>query len=140
MNNVVLSPRPSTPEMGVKYVPGDQGARPWGKWEVIAVGPQYTLKVIEVRAGQRLSLQYHEFRSEHWTIVEGLAEVEIDGAHQKATVGDHLFIPVRARHRIRNPGHSPLTFIEVQLGECLDEDDIVRLGDDYGRAVAEIRK
>jgi mannose-6-phosphate isomerase len=122
------------PHVGVKYLPGEQGRRPWGSWEVVAVGPRFTLKKIELAAGERLSLQYHEFRSEHWTIVEGLAEVEIDGKVRTAEAGDHLFIPIRACHRIKNAGRSLLTFIEVQMGDLLDEGDIVRLGDDYGRA------
>jgi len=133
MNQAVLSPVPTRGNV-VRYAPGERDQRPWGTWEVLAVGSGYTLKRIEVFAGQRLSLQYHEFRSEHWTIVEGRAEVEIDGRVRRVEAGDHVFIPLRAAHRIRNVGPGRLTFIEVQTGEVLDEDDIVRLVDDYGRA------
>ncbi|HVB88955.1 MAG TPA: phosphomannose isomerase type II C-terminal cupin domain [Beijerinckiaceae bacterium] len=133
MNQAVLSPVPARGNI-VRYAPGERDQRPWGTWEVLAVGPSYTLKRIEVFAGQRLSLQYHEFRSEHWTIVEGCAEVEVDGRLRRVEAGDHVFIPLRATHRIRNVGAGRLTFVEVQTGEVLDEDDIVRLVDDYGRA------
>jgi mannose-6-phosphate isomerase-like protein (cupin superfamily) len=117
----------------VRYNPGERDQRPWGTWEVLAVGLGYTLKRIVVVAGQRLSLQYHEFRQEHWTIVEGIAEIEIGDRKIIAKAGDHVFIPLRAAHRIMNIGSSPLIFIEVQMGEVLDENDIVRLVDDYGR-------
>lgn len=78
------------------------------------IGANYTLKRIEVRAGKRLSLQYHEFRAEHWTIVAGRGEVEIDGRTRMVEAGDHVFIPLRAPHRIKNVGYGKLTFIEVQ--------------------------
>lgn len=133
MNQAVRSSAPSYANV-VRYTPGERDERPWGTWEVVATGSNYTLKRIVVRAGQRLSLQYHEFRTEHWTIVEGQAEVEIDGRTRLAHAGDHVFIPLRAPHRVRNIGKTPLTFIEVQTGELLDEADIVRLTDDYGRA------
>jgi mannose-6-phosphate isomerase len=133
MNELVRNQAPNR-LVGSRYEPGERDTRPWGSWEVVAVGPNYTLKRIEVAAGERLSLQYHEFRAEHWTIVEGSAEVEIDGEAHPAMAGDHVFIPLRAPHRIKNIGRTPLTFIEVQIGELLDENDIVRLVDDYGRA------
>ena len=129
MSGVVLARAPS----GARYILGDRDQRPWGSWEVVSVGPGYTLKRIEVSAGKRLSLQYHEFRSEHWMIVEGAAEVEINGDIKKVIAGDHVFIPLRAPHRISNVGTTPMSFIEVQLGDVLDESDIVRISDDYGR-------
>ena len=86
-----------------------------------------------VLPGQRLSLQYHHHRAEQWTMVEGSAEVEIDGAVRAVAAGEHVHIPLGATHRIRNVGAEPLVFIEVQVGDVLDEDDIVRLEDDYGR-------
>jgi mannose-6-phosphate isomerase len=132
MNELVHGQAPSC-HPAVRYSVGESDTRPWGSWEVVAVGPTYTLKRIQVAAGGRLSLQYHEFRAEHWTIVEGWAEVEIDGETRAAIAGDHVFIPVRAPHRIKNVGPTPLTFVEVQTGELLDENDIVRLVDDYGR-------
>ena len=133
MNEMVQGRAPSR-QAAVRYSIGERDTRPWGSWEVVAIGPNYTLKRIEVSAGARLSLQYHEFRAEHWTIVEGWAEIEIDGELRTALAGDHICIPLRAPHRIRNIGRTPLTFIEVQMGELLDENDIVRIVDDYGRA------
>lgn len=133
MNQAVLSHVRSDASV-VRYATGERDSRPWGTWEVLATGPNYTLKRIEVRTGQRLSLQYHEFRSEHWTIVGGQAEIEVDGETRLLEAGEHVFIPLRAPHRIKNIGYSLLTFIEVQTGTVLDEADIVRIVDDYGRS------
>lgn len=118
----------------VRYNPGDSDTRPWGKWEVLATGASYALKRITVTPGQRLSLQYHHHRAEHWTMVEGAAEVEIDGKTLPLSAGEHVYIPLGAHHRIRNPGDVDLVFIEVQVGDNLDENDIVRVVDDYGRS------
>lgn len=120
----------------VRYSPGERDRRPWGTWEVLATGPQYTLKRIIVHPGHRLSLQFHNHRSEHWTIVSGRAEVEVDGAIELLRSGEHIEIPLRARHRIRNVGTESLVFVEVQIGALLDEMDIVRVTDDYGRVPA----
>lgn len=117
----------------VRCAAGDRENRPWGTWEVVATGPGYALKRVEVHAAQRLSLQYHEFREEHWIIVGGRAEIEIDGEIRTAEAGEHVLIPLRAQHRIKSVGRSSLTFIEVQTGTHLDEADIVRLVDDYSR-------
>jgi mannose-6-phosphate isomerase-like protein (cupin superfamily) len=117
----------------VRYAVGDSDNRPWGRWEVVATGDRYTVKRITVLPGQRLSLQYHHHRSEHWTVVDGEAEVEIDQAVHRLGFGQHVFIKVGASHRVRNVGTSPLVFIEVQVGDLLDENDIVRVSDDYGR-------
>lgn len=133
MNEAVRAHTPSSGAI-VGYAVGESALRPWGSWEVVAIGANYTLKRIEVHVGQRLSLQYHEFRTEHWTFVNGHAEVEIEGQLRLACAGDHLFIPLRARHRVRNIGKTPLTLIELQMGDVLDENDIVRIIDDYGRA------
>ena len=122
----------------VRYVVGEKGTRPWGAWEVLATGRGYILKRIMVLPGQRLSLQYHHHRAEQWTMVEGSAEVEIDGAVRAVAAGEHVYIPLGATHRIRNVGVEPLVFIEVQVGDILDENDIVRLEDDYGRHPAAI--
>jgi mannose-6-phosphate isomerase len=133
--NQAIAPESALPgSQFVRYSVGEADTRPWGCWEVLATGPNYVLKRVQVQPGQRLSLQYHEFRSEHWTILGGAAEVEIAGEVRRIEAGEHVFIPVRAPHRIRNVGDLPLTFVEVQTGEVLDEADIVRLVDDYGRA------
>jgi mannose-6-phosphate isomerase-like protein (cupin superfamily) len=117
----------------VRYAVGNRDERPWGTWEVLAVGVGYTLKRIVVSPGQRLSLQYHEFRAEHWTVVQGCAEAEIDGVCHALAAGEHVFVPLHAPHRVRNTGSEPLVIIEVQTGAYLDEHDIIRLSDDYGR-------
>lgn len=119
---------------GVGYSVGEQDSRPWGTWLVLDVGGGHVVKRITVLPGQRLSLQYHRHRSERWTIVQGVAEVEIDGVTSRHEHGGHVSIPPLAKHRIRNIGPDPMVFIEVQLGQTLNEDDIVRLTDDYGRA------
>ena len=117
----------------VRYVVGERDSRPWGTWEVLATGDRYTVKRIRVLPGHRLSLQYHQHRSEHWTIVQGLAEVELDDVVHQISAGNHVHIPVGALHRVRALGSEPLVFLEVQVGEVLDENDIVRVSDDYGR-------
>ena len=117
----------------VRYAVGDSDTRPWGRWEVIGTGDRYTVKRITVLPGERLSLQYHHRRSEHWTVVDGEAEVEVDGNIRRLGFGEHVYIPLGAHHRVRNGGALPLVFVEVQVGDLLDENDIVRVSDDYGR-------
>lgn len=117
----------------VRYEVGESDTRPWGRWEVIGTGERYTVKRITVLPGQRLSLQYHHHRSEHWMVVDGAAEVELDGVTHRLGFGEHVFIPLGAKHRVRNGGDAPLVFVEVQVGDLLDENDIVRVSDDYGR-------
>ena len=107
--------------------------RPWGFWELLAMGPRYKVKRLVVQPGQRLSLQYHHHRSEHWVVVQGEALVQRDGEILYLQPGEGCFIPIRGVHRITNPGTEPLVIIEIQYGQC-DESDIVRLEDDYGRA------
>ena len=117
----------------VRYVLGERDSRPWGTWEVLATGNRYTVKRIRVLPGHRLSLQYHQHRSEHWTIVQGFAEVELDDVVHQMSAGNHVHIPVGALHRVRALGSEPLVFLEIQVGEILDENDIIRISDDYGR-------
>ena len=112
--------------------------RPWGSFTVLDEGPGYKVKRIEVLAGKRLSLQSHEFREEHWTIVSGNGICTFES---RATAGllinkevvpkYRIVIFPKTKHRIR--AITDLVFIEVQLGDCI-EDDIVRFEDDYGRA------
>ena len=116
-----------------RYEIGDRDSRPWGTWEVLATGDRYTVKRLNVLPGQRLSLQYHQYCSEHWTIVQGLAEVELDEVVHLMSPGEHVHIPVGALHRVRALGAEGLVFLEIQVGEILDENDIIRISDDYGR-------
>lgn len=119
--------------MAVRYSKRERGERPWGRWEVLEVGNSYCVKRIDVLSGARLSLQLHHHRGEDWMIVEGQGIVERDGEQVAVNRGAHVRIPQGATHRITNTGDAVLTFIEVQQGELLDENDIVRLEDDYGR-------
>lgn len=120
--------------MAVRYTIGAKATRPWGTWHVIDTGAGYVVKRIEVKPGQRLSLQYHEHRAEIWTVISGVGIAEIDAEQRKIQSGDVVTIPTLARHRLQNAGHEPLVIIEVQHGPILDEADIIRLADDYRRA------
>ena len=124
------------PDIPRHPIPDDEpryDERPWGAWELLAMGPNYKVKRLVILPGQRLSLQYHHHRSEHWVVVQGQALVVRDGEQMWLNPDDTTYIPVRGIHRIANPGTEPVVIIEVQVGQCL-EDDIVRIEDDYGRA------
>jgi len=108
--------------------------RPWGSYKVLEANGAYKIKRVTVRPGRRLSLQLHHHRSEHWIVVSGTAEVEIDGAVRLLAKGESTFVKTGQRHRLGNPGRIPLEVIEVQIGEYLEEDDIVRFEDEFGRA------
>lgn len=118
---------------GVRYAIGECGERPWGVWEVLAVGDRYAVKRLVINPGARISLQRHRHRSETWIIAEGSARVQIGDAVTVAEAGASLQIPRQAVHRLANGGRRPLVVIEVQRGALLDEQDIVRLDDDHGR-------
>ncbi|WP_068596585.1 phosphomannose isomerase type II C-terminal cupin domain [Vaginella massiliensis] len=109
------------------------GQRPWGKYYVLDDAETHKVKRVEVEVGARLSYQYHYHRSEVWTIVQGKAKVTLDGIEHFLDVGDVIKIPVEAKHRIENIGNQPLIFVEVQHGSSFDEDDIIRIEDDYSR-------
>jgi mannose-6-phosphate isomerase len=108
--------------------------RPWGFYEVLSQDKQdHKVKRITVWPGKRLSLQYHQKRSEHWVVVSGCGLVSVEGKQVKLVENESIDIPLRAQHRMENIGDEPLVFIEVQLGEYFGEDDIVRVEDDFGR-------
>jgi mannose-6-phosphate isomerase-like protein (cupin superfamily) len=107
--------------------------RPWGEFRVLERGAGFQVKRIDVKPGGRLSYQRHARRHEHWVVVAGRARVTLDGSQLELGPGDTSEVPVGAAHRVENPGSELLTFIEVQRGEYLGEDDIERLADDYGR-------
>jgi mannose-6-phosphate isomerase-like protein (cupin superfamily) len=111
----------------------DSDERPWGSWHVLDERPGYKVKRIEVRPGARLSYQTHARRAEHWTVVTGTATCRVDGETIELAAGESLDIPLGTPHRIANLGSDDLVVIEVQSGDYLGEDDIVRLEDDYGR-------
>lgn len=108
--------------------------RPWGSWMSLLRGPGYQIKLLEINPGAKPSLQKHHHRSEHWIVVAGTACVTRDGETVEVHVNESAYIPVGSVHRIENCGRVPLKVIEVQLGEYLDEDDIVRLEDDWERS------
>lgn len=105
--------------------------RPWGTYEVLLDEPNYKVKRIVVNPNQKFSLQYHEHRSEFWTIVSGFGTVILDDTAAPATPGTFWYIPRNAIHRAI-AGEDELVFIETQIGDCREE-DIVRLDDIYGR-------
>ncbi len=117
--------------MDETLIPTD--VRPWGQYFSLDQGPGYQVKRIEVLPGKRLSYQTHKFRAEHWFIIQGEALVTLDGSELRLDAGGMVDIPIGAAHRIGNPGSDLLIFIEVQRGEYLGEDDVVRLSDDFGR-------
>jgi mannose-1-phosphate guanylyltransferase/mannose-6-phosphate isomerase len=109
-------------------------ARPWGTYTVLQEGPRFKIKRIEVKPGQTLSLQMHHHRSEHWIVVSGTAKVSCDERTFLVAANESTYIPIGSRHRLENPGVMNLVMIEVQCGDYLGEDDIVRFEDRYGRA------
>jgi len=108
--------------------------RPWGSYTVLEDERGYKIKRIEVKPGASLSLQMHHHRNEHWIVVKGMAKVTNGDEEIFVGTNESTYIPATHRHRLENPGLLPLVMIEVQSGEYLGEDDIVRFQDNYGRA------
>jgi len=109
-------------------------ARPWGSYETLDEGPRFQIKRIIVDPGERISLQRHFHRSEHWVVVRGTAEVTVGDTVSLLQENQSTYIPAGTVHRLANPGKVPVELIEVQCGAYLGEDDIVRLEDKYGRS------
>ncbi|EEW8979116.1 mannose-1-phosphate guanylyltransferase ManC, partial [Escherichia coli] len=107
--------------------------RPWGKYDSIDAGDRYQVKRITVKPGEGLSVQMHHHRAEHWVVVAGTAKVTIDGDIKLLGENESIYIPLGATHCLENPGKIPLDLIEVRSGSYLEEDDVVRLSDRYGR-------
>ncbi|WP_067052333.1 mannose-1-phosphate guanylyltransferase/mannose-6-phosphate isomerase [Methanofollis ethanolicus] len=107
--------------------------RPWGSYTVLLQGDSFQIKRLTVLPGRRLSAQLHHHRSEHWVVVRGMAGVSNDGEQFFVRPGESTFVPAGVRHRLENPGLIPLEVIEVQNGEYITEDDIVRFDDDFKR-------
>ncbi len=108
--------------------------RPWGSYESLVEGDQFQVKRIIVKPGERLSLQMHHHRAEHWVVVKGTAEVVRGEDTMILSEDQSTYIPLGTKHRLSNPGVIPLELIEVQTGSYLGEDDIVRFEDVYGRS------
>jgi len=107
--------------------------RPWGSFSLLEQGPRYKIKRIEVEPGHRLSLQMHYHRSEHWIVVSGTAKVVCGDRELILGNNESTYVPQGTHHRLENPGAIKLVLIEVQNGEYVGEDDIVRYQDDYAR-------
>ena len=109
--------------------------RPWGYYVSIEERNYWQIKKIEVNPGASLSLQKHHHRSEHWIVVEGKAKVQINDDIKTLSKNESVYIPIKSKHRLSNTGKSPLILIEVQTGDYLGEDDIIRFDDIYGRII-----
>lgn len=107
--------------------------RPWGHYDSIDNGARYQVKRICVKPGEKLSIQMHHHRAEHWIVVSGTAKVTVDGKESLLAENQSIYIPLGAVHALENPGKIALELIEVQSGSYLGEDDIVRFSDRYGR-------
>lgn len=107
--------------------------RPWGSFTTLEEGRGYKIKRIEVNPGHRLSLQMHHHRSEHWIVVSGTARVVCGDREMILSSNQSTYVPQCTSHRLENPGVIKLVLIEVQNGQYLGEDDIVRFSDDYAR-------
>ena len=112
---------------------GEIYTRPWGTYRTIEQKDNYQIKHIVVKPDKRLSLQYHFKRDEHWTVIKGHGIVELDGKEHVLSVNSSIFIPKEAKHRMTNKTSEDVEFIEIQIGDYLGEDDIVRVEDDFGR-------
>ena len=112
--------------------------RPWGSYETVAQGDRFQVKRIIVKPGQKLSLQMHHHRAEHWIVVKGTARVWCGDKSFLLCEDQSTYIPLGQTHRLENPGKVQLELIEVQSGPYLGEDDIVRFDDIYGRTPAKV--
>ena len=108
--------------------------RPWGSYDSIDEGGRFKVKRITVKPGEKLSVQMHHHRAEHWVVVSGTANVTVNDDTTMLTENESIYIPIGAVHALENPGKIPLELIEVQSGAYLGEDDIVRFSDRYGRS------
>jgi mannose-1-phosphate guanylyltransferase/mannose-6-phosphate isomerase len=107
--------------------------RPWGNYTILEEGERYKIKRLEINPGAKLSYQSHHHRSEHWVVVAGTASVTNNDRTYDVHPNESTYIPISAKHRLENPGLVPLQIIEIQSGEYLGEDDIVRFDDEYKR-------
>ena len=109
--------------------------RPWGNYHSISEGNNWKVKKLEINPKASISLQLHKERAEHWVVVNGIAKVEIDGKISILCKDQSIYVPLGSKHRLSNQGENVLTLIEVQSGEYLGEDDIIRFDDNYGRSI-----
>ncbi len=119
--------------MANNYKKGQKDARPWGTWEILDAGENFCVKRICVTPDNILSLQLHHHRNEHWIIVKGEAVVTLGDKEIILKSDEAIYIPKETEHRIQNKTKKIMEFIEIQTGDNLDENDIVRFEDKYGR-------
>lgn len=112
---------------------GNRTDRPWGSFFILEDTDSAKVKRLLVNPGQRISLQSHKLRDEHWIVVRGTAAVELDDKSGDYGYGQHIYVPRGTRHRISCKGEVPVEIIEVQIGDSFAEEDIIRYSDDYGR-------
>ena len=125
---------PFVPSLLLCYIGGvEKTVRPWGSFIVLFSDQNCQVKKLDVSPGQRLSLQSHKLRHEHWFVVKGAGKAQVDDAEIILHPGDSVDIPVGTKHRISNDSDDLLVFIEVQTGVSFDEEDIQRFEDDFGR-------
>jgi mannose-1-phosphate guanylyltransferase/mannose-6-phosphate isomerase len=124
-----------TNEQRVQIEANAKVLRPWGHYQVIEAGDRFQVKRLIVNPGCRLSSQTHQHRTEHWVVVEGKARITLGQKTMPLHENESAFVPAGMLHRLENPGHAPLQIIEVQWGNYLGEDDILRFEDDAGRPV-----
>ena len=108
--------------------------RPWGHFTNLARGEGFLVKIIHVNPGQRLSVQSHNYRSEHWYAVKGNPTVQLGDETFVLNENESIDIPVKAVHSLQNPSDKAIEIIEIQRGNTISEDDIIRYKDIYGRA------
>ncbi|MEB3245027.1 MAG: phosphomannose isomerase type II C-terminal cupin domain [Vampirovibrionales bacterium] len=132
LNTPAVSPAQTAPVL-IQEGPFTGEQRPWGNFLVLRDEPHYKLKQLQVLPGQRLSLQLHHQREEHWLVTRGTPEITVGDKTWQAKPGEYIFIPKAAQHRLANLTQTLAELIEVQLGDYFGEDDIVRLQDDYKR-------
>lgn len=117
--------------MSSEQVP--ENIRPWGRYDILQEEEGYKVKRLEINPHCRFSYQRHERRLEQWTVVKGRALVTLNENDIELEIGETVLIPLQAKHRLTNKRDVPLVVIEVQIGPYLEEDDIERFDDDYGR-------
>jgi mannose-6-phosphate isomerase-like protein (cupin superfamily) len=110
----------------------DRINRPWGWYENLYDNSTYKIKRLGVNPNEQISLQYHKLRNEHWVVVEGDGKIIIGEDVKNVSIGDYIFVPMGCNHRISS-GDCGIIIVEVQQGSLCDENDIVRIHDDYGR-------
>jgi cytidyltransferase-like protein len=107
--------------------------KPWGHYQLLQKGSAFLVKKLTINAGEEISNQFHEHRHEHWVLVSGAIEVILDDIKHEMQSNDHIYIPQGSKHQIINPYSQPAEIIEIQLGNIIEENDIVRLSDKYNR-------